>query len=59
MVSLAALYVLQHFVIFRMAAEVPVFRTMLFPADFFLSLPLIGMFLGISGAVIALGRLKF
>ncbi len=57
--SLVALYLLQHLVIFRIAVSVPVFRTMLFPADFFLSLPLIGMFLGISGAAIALGRLRY
>ena len=57
--SLVALYLLQHLVILKMAASVPFFNTLLFPANIFLSLPLIGMFLGISGAAIALGRLKY
>lgn len=57
--SLVALYLLQHLVIIKMAASVPFFKTLLFPSSMFLSLPLIGMFLGISGAAIALGRLKY
>ena len=57
--SLVALYLLQHLVILKMAASVPFFKTLLFPSSIFLSLPLIGMFLGISGAAIALGRLKY
>lgn len=57
--SLIALYLLHHVVILRMGASVPVFKTLLFPANIFLSLPLVGMFLGISGAAIALGRLKY
>lgn len=57
--SLVALYFLQHLVILKMAASVPFFKTLLFPSSMFLSLPLIGMFLGISGAAIALGRLKY
>ena len=57
--SLVALYLLQHLVILKMVASVPFFKTLLFPSSIFLSLPLIGMFLGISGAAIALGRLKY
>ena len=57
--SLFALYFLQHLVILKMAASVPFFKTLLFPASMFLYLPVIGMFLGISGAAIALGRLKY
>jgi cell division transport system permease protein len=57
--GLVALYLLHHLVILKMAASVPFFKTLLFPANIFLSLPLIGMFLGISGAAIALGRLKY
>jgi cell division transport system permease protein len=57
--SLIALYLLHHVVILRMGASVSVFKTLLFPANIFLSLPLVGMFLGISGAAIALGRLKY
>jgi hypothetical protein len=46
-------------VVLKLAVSVPVFNTVLFPSGIFLSLPLIGMFLGISGAAIALGRLKY
>jgi hypothetical protein len=37
----------------------PVFKSILFPADLFMSLPVIGMFLGITGAAIALGRMRY
>ncbi|HYQ48757.1 MAG TPA: permease-like cell division protein FtsX [Thermodesulfovibrionales bacterium] len=57
--SLIALYLLHHAVILRMGASVPFFTSLLYPARIFLSLPLVGMFLGLSGAAIALGRLKY
>jgi cell division transport system permease protein len=57
--GLVALYLLRHLVLLKVAASVPVFKSLLFPAGIFLFLPLIGMFLGISGAAIALGRLKY
>jgi cell division transport system permease protein len=57
--SLVAMFVLYHLVVVKLAVSVPVFNAVLFPARIFLSLPLIGMVLGISGAAIALGRLKY
>jgi cell division transport system permease protein len=57
--SLVAMFLLHNLVVLRLAGAVPVFGTALFPAGLFLSLPLIGMFLGISGAAIALGRLRY
>jgi cell division transport system permease protein len=57
--GLVAIYLLHHLVVLKLAATVPVFNTVLFPSGIFLSLPLVGMFLGISGAAIALGRLKY
>lgn len=57
--GLVAIYLLHHLVVLKLAATVPVFNKVLFPSGIFLSLPLIGMFLGISGAAIALGRLKY
>jgi cell division transport system permease protein len=57
--SLAAMYLLYHLVVLKLTVSVPIFKTVLFPAGSFLFLPLIGMFLGIWGAVIALGRLKY
>lgn len=57
--SLAAIFVLHHFLLLKLIGSVPLFKTVLFPSNIFLLLPLIGMFLGISGAAIALGRLKY
>ena len=57
--SLVAMFFLYHFVVVKLAVSVPVFNAVLFPARIFLSLPLIGMVLGIFGATIALGRLKY
>jgi len=57
--SLVAMFVLYHLVVVKLAVSLPVFNAVLFPARIFLSLPLIGMVLGISGAAIALGRLKY
>jgi hypothetical protein len=37
----------------------PIFKAVLFPADLFLPLPVLGMLLGLAGAVIALGRLRY
>jgi len=57
--SLAAVFVLHHFLFLRLIITVPLFKTVFFPSGVFLFLPLIGMFLGIFGAAIALGRLKY
>ena len=57
--SLVAMFVLYHLVVVKLAVSLPVFNAVLFPARIFLFLPLIGMVLGISGAAIALGRLKY
>jgi cell division transport system permease protein len=57
--SLVAMFLLYHLVVVKLAVSLPVFNAVLFPARIFLSLPLIGMVLGISGAAIALGRLKY
>jgi len=57
--SLVAMHLLQHLVVLKMATSVPFFNSVLFPANIFMFLPLIGTFLGISGAAIALGRLKY
>jgi len=57
--SLAAVFFLHHFLFLKLIVTLPLFKTVLFPSNVFLSLPLIGMFLGIFGAAIALGRLKY
>lgn len=57
--SLIGMLVLNYIVIARLGAVVPMLSTLLFPLNLFLSLPLIGLLLGISGAVIAIGRLRY
>ncbi|HUO76877.1 MAG TPA: permease-like cell division protein FtsX [Thermodesulfovibrionales bacterium] len=43
----------------QLSATLPIVRTVVFPAELFLPLPLIGLFLGITGSFIAMGRIKF
>lgn len=46
-------------VFYKLGATVPVIRAVVFPADLFLSLPAVGLFLGITGSLIAMGRIRF
>ena len=57
--SLFGILIFYYVVLLRLSLTMPVFKVLLFPSDLFLPLPLAGMFLGITGAVIALGRLKY
>jgi cell division transport system permease protein len=57
--SLAGCFLLYFLVLQRLSDAIPLLKVILFPTNLFLSLPVIGMLLGISGAVIALGRLRY
>ncbi len=46
-------------VFYRLSATVPIVRAVVFPTDLFLSLPVVGLFLGITGSFIAMGRIRF
>ena len=59
LLSLAGCFLLYYTFLLRLSITMPIFKTILFPADLFLPLPIIGMVLGITGAVIALGRLRY
>ena len=59
LLSLAGCFLLYYMFLLRLSITMPIFKTILFPADLFLPLPVIGMVLGITGAVIALGRLRY
>lgn len=59
LLSLAGCFFFYYTVILRLSITMPVFKAILFPADLFLSLPVLGMLLGITGAIIALGRLRY
>ena len=59
LLSLAGCFFLYYGLLMRLSINMPVFKAILFPANLFLPLPVIGMLLGITGAAIALGRLKY
>jgi cell division transport system permease protein len=59
LMSLIGIYAFYYMVILKLSLTIPVFNAVLFPADIFLTLPLAGMFLGVAGAAIALGRLNY
>lgn len=57
--SLGGILILNYVVIARLITAVPLLATLLFPLNVFLLLPLIGLFLGVTGAMIAIGRLRY
>lgn len=59
LLSLSMLFLIHHLFLSRLSASLPIFKSILFPVDIFLSLPLLGLFLGIAGAAVALGRLRY
>lgn len=59
LLSLAAVFLLYSLVLLRLSITMPIFKAILFPVHLFLPLPVIGMLLGMTGAVIALGRLRY
>lgn len=46
-------------VFYKLSATVPIIRTIVFPPEILLSLPVLGLFLGITGSFVAMGRIKF
>jgi cell division transport system permease protein len=59
LLSLVGCFSLYYMVLLRLSSNMPIFKAILFPAHLFLPLPVIGMLLGITGATIALGRLRY
>jgi len=59
LLSLVGCFSLYYAFLLRLSMSMPVFKAILFPADLFLPLPVLGMLLGLAGAVIALGRLRY
>ncbi len=59
LMSLIGIFAFYYMVILKLSLTIPIFNAVLFPADVFLGLPVAGMFLGVTGAAIALGRLKY
>ena len=59
LLSLAGCLSLYYAVFLPLSSKMPLFKAILFPAQLFLPLPVVGMLLGITGAAIALGRLRY
>ncbi|MEJ2683037.1 MAG: permease-like cell division protein FtsX [Candidatus Sulfobium sp.] len=59
LLSLIGILSFYYFGILKLSLTSPVFRAVLFPADLFLPLPLVGLLLGLTGSAIALGRLRY
>lgn len=57
--SLVGIFVFYYLVLLRLSVAMPIFKMILFPSTLFLPLPFLGMFLGMTGAAIALGRLRY
>jgi cell division transport system permease protein len=59
LLSLLGIAVFYYVVLLKLSLTMPLLKVILFPSDLFLPLPFIGMFLGITGAAVALGRLRY
>jgi len=59
LLSLAGCFLLYYTFLLRLSITLPIFKAVLFPASLFLPLPVLGMVLGTTGAVLALGRLRY
>jgi cell division transport system permease protein len=57
--GLLGILTFNYMVLLRLSVTIPIFKTIIFPANLLLFLPFIGIFLGITGAFIALGRLRY
>lgn len=59
LLSLIAILSLYYFFFFKLSLSIPLFKAIIFPIDLSLTLPLAGLLLGITGAYIAIGRIRY
>ena len=59
LLSLIGILSLYYTVIFRLSYTIPLFKTIIFPINTSLYLPMVGLLLGMTGAVIAIGRIRY
>ena len=57
--SLAGILILYYFVFLKFSVTFPIFKSFIFPVDMSYVFPAAGLFLGIAGAVIAIGRIRY
>lgn len=59
LLSLIGILLLYYMVILRFSLTIPLFKAIIFPANIVLFLPLAGLLIGMIGAVIAIGRIRY
>jgi cell division transport system permease protein len=59
LLSLIGILSLYYMVFLKLSISLPFFKSIIFPAEISFILPLTGFFLGITGAVIAIGRIRY
>jgi len=59
LLSLLGILLVYYIVIFRLSHTIPIFNALIFPAHISFLLPPVGLFLGIAGAAIAIGRIRY
>ena len=59
LLSLIGLLSVYYILFFKLSLSIPLFRTIIFPSQISPLLPLIGLLLGMAGAVIAIGRIRY
>lgn len=57
--SLAGILSLYYLIIYKLSFAIPLFKTIVFPINMSFFLPLIGLLIGMTGAFLAIGRLKY
>lgn len=59
LLSFIGIVSLYYAVIYRLGLTIPIFRAIVFPTDAVLCLPLTGLIIGMAGATIAIGRIRY
>ena len=57
--SLVGILSLYYLIIYKLSFAIPLFKTIVFPINISFFLPLIGLLIGMTGAFLAVGRLKY
>jgi cell division transport system permease protein len=57
--SLAGILLLYYLIIFKLGFAIPLFKTIVFPINMSVFLPFIGLLIGMTGAVLAIGRIRY
>ena len=59
LLSLAGMLALYYLIILKLSLTFPLFHAIIFPVQLSFILPLIGLFLGMTGGIIAIGRIRY